>query len=58
MAAEAAAAAASAASNISDNLHPTVFHGKQNENAVEWLDYFITYTDYKKLMGDHTHCHF
>jgi hypothetical protein len=53
MAAEAAAAAASAASNICDKLHPTVFHGKQSENAVEWLDYFIASTDYKKLTGDH-----
>jgi hypothetical protein len=52
MAADAAAAAA-AASNISDNLHPTVFHEKQNENAVEWLDYFVTFSDYKKLTGDH-----
>jgi hypothetical protein len=52
MAAAAEAAAAAAAAAVSDKLHPAMFHGKPTENAVDWLDYFIIYTDYKKLAGD------
>jgi hypothetical protein len=34
---------------ISDNFTPDVYHGRTNENPIEWLTYFERYNEYKKI---------